>query len=145
MNKLQPVKKIKGYGSWLSMHKRCRKCKRYIERGITVCERWKTARVFLADMGERPDGMTLERINNDLGYLPENCEWATPKKQARNRSNNKLIDYCGDKLPLSQVVELSGISRETLQYRIKTGRKDLYKYGIRATKLEMQKRLENAA
>lgn len=78
------------YRSWQNMHDRCnhrwRKCwKDYGGRGITVCERWKDFRNFLADMGERPDGMTLDRYpNQDGNYEPDNCRWATRKEQQRN-------------------------------------------------------------
>lgn len=84
-------KKSRTYESWRNMKKRCyypghHNYKRYGERGITVCDRWKNSFIlFLADMGERPEGMTLDRINPNLGYFPENCQWATPKQQANNR------------------------------------------------------------
>lgn len=84
------------YQSWQSMLARCRyperdtKCK-HVGRGIIVCERWRSFENFLADMGERPDGKTLDRHpDNNGNYEPGNCRWATPVEQSRNRRNARL-------------------------------------------------------
>ncbi len=69
---------------------------RYGGRGITVCDRWKDSFInFLEDMGERPEGLTLERIDNDGNYEPSNCKWATKKEQANNKSNIHLVTFNG--------------------------------------------------
>lgn len=78
------------YNIWVSMKQRClnprhHAYKDYGGRGITFCERWNDFKNFLADMGQRPPGKSLNRINNDGNYTPENCEWATFKQQAENR------------------------------------------------------------
>lgn len=82
------------YQVWTSMRNRCRnpKCQRYDRyggRGIKVCERWESFENFLADMGERPNDLQLDRRDNDGNYEPSNCRWATRGEQARNRSNSR--------------------------------------------------------
>ena len=82
--------KNKTYYSWVNMKTRCNNdysldYARYGMRGVKVCERWSFYDNFLADMGEKPEGLTLERKNNAEGYCKENCKWATRAEQAQNR------------------------------------------------------------
>lgn len=92
------------YSIWVGMRRRCRdeardEFRNYGGRGISVCERWETGEggksgfeCFVLDMGKRPDGMTVERINNDGDYEPGNCRWATRKEQAANTRRQKPLD-----------------------------------------------------
>ncbi len=89
------------YHAWHDMLRRCynQKNKHYKDyggRGIKVCQRWRDSfEEFFADMGHRPEGLTLERTNNELGYMPGNCEWATPLQQAHNRRDNNPLGMKG--------------------------------------------------
>ena len=119
------LSKTKTYGCWRDMRHRCNNAhysnyKSYGGRGITVCERWDKFENFLEDMGEKPEGRSLDRIDNNGNYCPENCRWATPKEQSKNMRNNIFIVYNGKQMLLSELSELSGINRETLKYRIFT-------------------------
>jgi hypothetical protein len=94
----------------------------YADKGITVCERWeKDFRDFLADMGECPPGMTLDRINNDGNYEPGNCRWATTAEQNRNQSRTKLVPMKDDEICLMDACIRAGINYTTVRSRINNG------------------------
>lgn len=89
-------KKTSTYSIWVGIIRRCLNEKnaaypRYGGRGITVCDRWRVFTNFLEDMGERPDGLSLDRIDNSQGYYPENCRWADAKTQSRNRRTSRPV------------------------------------------------------
>lgn len=113
--------------SWLNMISRCRvesfpDFHNYGGRGITVCDRWQAPDgfvAFLADMGERPAGTTLDRFpDNDGNYEPGNCRWATKKEQSRNKRASKYITYAGETLPLVEWAKRTGIPRSRLHMRL---------------------------
>ena len=112
--------------SWSGMMARCHhksnhKYKRYGGRGISVCERWHDYENFKKDMGERPEGTSLDRINNDGDYCPENCRWATHKEQNRNRSDNRRIEFNGETKTLPEWADIAGISRTAFKRRLERG------------------------
>ena len=114
------------YSVWQGMLGRCnspthRSFHSYGGRGIKVCKRWLDFANFLKDMEPRPEGTSLERKKNHLGYSPGNCHWATAKEQGRNRRDNVHVTYKGVKMTMAEATEKSGLKRDTIQYRIKAG------------------------
>ena len=121
-----PHKRTKTYMCWSAMKSRCLNprshCyKDYGGRGITVCERWNSFEKFLEDMGEKPPGLTLERIDNSAGYGPENCRWATSKEQNRNSRRNALVSFNGQTHCIAKWVEVTGIGGPVIRTRIARG------------------------
>lgn len=114
------------YNTWASMRQRCTNPKAtkwpaYGGAGITVCDRWSSFEAFLADMGERPEGRTLDRIDGSLGYSPENCRWASHREQQTNIRSNRLVHYGAETMPLTVLAQRLGIRPSTLVYRIARG------------------------
>ena len=114
------------YTSWQSMRQRCENPKAtkypaYGAKGITVCDHWSVFDNFLADMGERPDGHTLDRIDGKGNYEPSNCRWATPSEQQSNISTGNFVSYKGEIMRITDLSRLLGIQVNTLSYRISRG------------------------
>lgn len=114
------------YKRWRAMMDRCyigttaQFCD-YGGRGIYVVKRWHHAPNFVADMGNPPEGMTLERIDNNGPYSPENCRWATRAEQSLNHRRNRLVTYNGETKPLIEWSKQTGIHHRTLTNRIDRG------------------------
>ena len=95
---------------------------RYGGRGITVCERWLDFGTFLADMGHRPGkGFSIDRIDNDGPYAPENCHWATWKEQENNRRNNRVLTISGESHTVSEWAGIVGVNAGTIFTRLRKG------------------------
>lgn len=115
------------YTSWVQMRQRCLNSNHtfyseYGGRGITVCERWlHSFENFLADMGERPEETSLDRIDVTKGYSPENCRWLSQKGQCRNKRDNLLLTYDGKSLCASEWAEITGITASTIRKRHRAG------------------------
>lgn len=117
--------RTKTYNSWRAMKDRCycashKEYKRYGAVGVYVCDRWKNSfENFLLDMGERPEGSSIERIDNSKGYFPENCTWATAEQQANNKTNSKIIEFNGKKMSVAMWGKHLGIKAATIHARLK--------------------------
>jgi hypothetical protein len=114
------------YGVWGNMRNRCnnpndKDYPKYGGRGIKVCERWNSFENFLTDMGKCPDGYQIERRNNNDGYHPDNCYWATRKVQNRNKRTNRNITYNDETLCVTEWAERLGIKSDTLFSRLDKG------------------------
>lgn len=111
------------YHIWSQMRDRCgnpdhKQWKNYGGRGITVCERWHEFANFIADMGKRPAGMSLDRKDNSAGYSRENCRWATTSQQSRNTRSNRMLEFNGTKKCLVDWATDLGINPSSLHERL---------------------------
>jgi hypothetical protein len=94
---------------------------RYGARGITVCKRWQKFENFLTDMGPRPEGMTLERIDNNKGYSPKNCVWATPAQQSLNTRANVYLTAKGTRQTQAAWARELGTAPTVIMLRLRRG------------------------
>jgi hypothetical protein len=115
------------YRTWRSMRKRCLDkahlhYDRYGGAGVTICERWDSFENFLADMGERPEGKTLDRYPvKDGNYEPGNCRWATKREQALNRKSTVWIEIDGQRKCIKEWAAIYGINKQVVGTRLRLG------------------------
>ncbi len=118
------------YESWAAMHARCGQpsheaFRRYGGRGVHVCARWSGRHGFtrfLADMGERPAGKTLDRFpDKDGNYEPGNCRWATPVEQQNNVATNHRLTVNGETLTITEWARRTGLKKTTIRMRLVSG------------------------
>ena len=121
------------YKRWIDMKQRCSNPHKsgfanYGGRGISVCERWLSFQTFYEDMGDIPKGLTLDRINNNKDYSPENCKWSTRKEQARNRNYckltmakaNRIREFHWAGIKTKELAKMFGVTKEHV-WRVITG------------------------
>lgn len=112
---------------WANMIQRCHSEQnpsypRYGGRGISVCNEWRYSfEAFIRDMGHPPEGQSIDRVDNNRGYEPGNCRWATVKEQAANRRSSRLITHNGKTLPLIEWARMLGLHHMTISDRIARG------------------------
>jgi hypothetical protein len=112
---------------WATMISRCHNpnadaYKKYGARGIYVCAEWRASfERFLADMGDRPQGSQIDRVDNNGPYAPSNCRWATPSEQSRNRRSTKFVAINGETRCIAEWLTLSGISWNAYRARKRMG------------------------
>ena len=114
------------YTTYRDMRTRCenvsyKEFNLYGGRGIKVCDRWSNYENFLADMGERPDGLSIERKDVNGDYSPDNCIWANNEIQANNKRNSVLLDYQGKVQTVAQWARELGILDKTIYFRLSKG------------------------
>lgn len=125
-NSIHGMYRSRTYTAWQNMRARCLdpKNKRFADyggRGIKICERWGEFQNFLADLGECPSGLQLDRGDNDRGYEPGNCRWATRSEQQNNRRTNRVVKWRGRSLTATQWARELGIEPNTIICRLRRG------------------------
>lgn len=127
------------YRAWCQLRNRCtnpnhRQFPAYGGRGITVCERWQDYELFLADMGRRPSPHhSIDRRDNNRGYEPSNCRWATRLEQNRNTRSTRRVTVDGVTQSLSEWLEQTGVDRRTFYNRLNRGMSEVAALGLATT------------
>jgi len=113
------------YNVWTHMKRRCLNksnpaYRLYGGRGVTICDRWvKDFMAFRLDMGACPKGMSIDRIDNNKGYSPDNCRWATPREQGNNVRHNVVVEYGGNKMSLTEFGRFLGFTKQRIWFLYK--------------------------
>jgi hypothetical protein len=115
------------YGIWAGMKQRCQNSKSnhykdYGGRGIKVCQEWQGFEGFYSDMGDKPEGKTLGRIDNDGNYEKSNCRWETAKQQIRNRRVTVFLTHNGETKSMPEWAEIIGMNYRTLKSRYRNNK-----------------------
>jgi len=115
------------YRIWVGIKTRCLNPKskdysRYGGKGITICKEWADSfDQFYKDMGKKPEGFSIDRINNEMGYFSENCKWSNRSEQQRNKSNSLWVEWKGQIKHILDVAKELGISKGAAHLRYKRG------------------------
>lgn len=121
-NFVHGMSQTRTYRIWRAMLNRCNRINQdYSCRGITYDESWNDFSVFLSDMGEAPDGMSLDRIDCNGNYQKNNCRWATQEQQANNKRSNVFLEYDGKKQTVAQWARELGMKTDKLRSRLRYG------------------------
>jgi len=126
VNKTHGMSYTRIYSVWVNMMARCNNPKHpdyhnYGGRGISVCQSWHDFKIFYLDMGSTPEGMSIDRIDNDSGYSKDNCRWASAIEQGRNGRHNRYITHEGERLCLSEWCDRLGGSPYLVSDRLRLG------------------------
>lgn len=123
LHRTHGLSKTRSYASWTKMMQRCYDPRHphyasYGGTGVKVCRRWHFFTRFYEDMGERPAGTTIDRVDGAKGYSLDNCRWATRKQQANNTKSNRIVRFSGEDITLAELADRTGIQYHTLRKRI---------------------------
>jgi|688.fasta_scaffold1186260_1 hypothetical protein len=120
----KPQIRTKAYKAWANMKDRCvntkaSRYKYYGGKGVKVCDEWQSFENFYRDMGDVPDGTSLDRIDTNGDYEKSNCRWATTMEQAANKTNNMVLDIGNEKIHLAEAARRYPIKMQTIWARVK--------------------------
>ncbi len=123
---MKDIRALPCYAIWSKMKGRCNNSnqpdyKYYGGRGIQVCERWNSYALFMEDMGPRPEGHSIDRIDSNGNYEPSNCRWASHLDQVNNARSNHRLTHNNQTMNLSQWAVVIGLPKSTLRCRAQKG------------------------